>query len=161
MSKKKAKAKKAPPKKATAAKKSAKVVKMQPKAAKRRTASPRSQVLPGMEQVRNRALDRICENISDVRADLNRARAEDKDLQGQAVRVMSSASPAITAYRFAGVELVLVPGDAHLRVRTLKVQANTDGPAEETGPATDAGITEDEIDGLDDSGADQDEAAEA
>lgn len=127
MAKKKAgKAKKAAPKKKAPALKV--VPKKAAKKAARRTASPRSQVLPGMEQVRNRSLDRICEAISDVRSDLNRLRGEDKDLQGQAVRVM--AGEKVTAYRFAGVELVLVPGDAHLRVRTLKATANTDGETE-------------------------------
>lgn len=131
MSKKKAKK--------TAPKKPAKVVKMPAKGPKKattpRTKSPRAQTLPGMEQVRNRTLDRICEAISDVRGDLNRARAEDKDLQNQAVPVM--VRDKVTAYRFSGVELVLVPGDAHLRVRTLKTTANTDR-AEETGSGQDA-----------------------
>lgn len=127
--------KKKPAKKA-ASKKSAKVAtKKKPVA---RASSPRSQVLPGMEQVRNRALDRICEAISDVRADLNRLRGEEKDLQGQAVRVMESGK--VTVYRFAGVELVLVPGDVHLRVRTLKTAANADAPS-----APDDGVTADEI----------------
>jgi hypothetical protein len=93
------------------------------KQAKRPT-SPRSQVLPGMEQVRNRSLDRICEGISDTRADLNKCRGEEKELVNQAVKVMTTQK--VTAYRFSGVELVLVPGDVHLRVRTLKTGANSD-----------------------------------
>lgn len=141
MTKKKA-AKKAAPKK-----KAAKVVKMTPKAktAKPRAASPRSQVLPGMEQVRNRSLDRVCEAISDVRGDLNRLRGEEKDLQGQAVRVMTESKPPVTVYRFAGVELVLVPGDVHLRVRTLKSDANSDAPAEPAPSGQDAAATLDEM----------------
>ena len=140
MSKKKA-AKKAAPKK----KPVAKVLKHTPKknAPKPRTQSPRSQTLPGMEQIRNRALDRICEAISDTRADLNRARAEEKDLQGQAVREMEAKK--VTVYRFAGVELVLVPGDVHLRVRTLKSQANADAPSEADAEPDDTGVTADEI----------------
>ena len=136
MSKKKA-AKKAAPKK----KPVAKVLKHTPKkkAPKPRTQSPRSQVLPGMEQVRNKTLDRICEAMSDVRGDMNRCRGEEKDLQGQAVREMNGK---VTAYRHAGVELVLVPGDVHLRVRTLKVQANADAAPSKP---DDTGVTADEI----------------
>ena len=137
MSKKKPAAKK----KATPKAKSKPAPKMKPKAARPRSVSPRAQALPGMEQVRNRTLDRICEGIGDVRGDLNRLRGEEKDLQNQAVRVMSADK--VTAYRFAGVELVLVPGDAHLRVRTLKVTANTDG--DETGSGQDAAATLDEM----------------
>ena len=92
-------------------------------AAKRRASQPatrtaRHQTLPGMEQVRNRALDHICEEVSDVRADMNKRRQEEKELVNQAIRVMQESET--TVYRFSGVELVLVPGDTKLRVRTLK-----------------------------------------
>ena len=107
--------------------------------------SPRSQTLPGMEQVTNRTLNRICEAISDVRADLNRARAEEKDLQNQAVRVMTADK--VTAYRFSGVELVLVPGDVHLRVRLTKATANAEP---ETGSGQYAAATLDEMTADDD-----------
>lgn len=103
-----------------------------------RTKTPRSQTLPGMEQVTNRTLNRICEAISDVRGELNRARGEEKDLQNQAVRVMTTDK--VTAYRFSGVELVLVPGDVHLRVRLTKATANA-----EPGSGQDAAIT---LDGM-------------
>ncbi len=128
MAQKKKAAKKSKPVKAKAAPKKA------TKAAKaKRASSPRSQVLPGMEQVRNRVLDRICEEISDVRDILNGARKDDKDLQNQAVSVMSESKT--TVYRHAGVELALIPGDVHVRVRTLKVTANADGPAEGQDPS--------------------------
>lgn len=141
------KAKKAKPVKKAASKKAAKAVTMpaKAKAAKARKASPRSQVLPGMEQVRNRTLDRVCEGISDTRADMNRLRGEEKDLMMQAVKAMQSDK--VTAYRFAGVELVLVPGDVKLRVRTMKAgDVNADGDTEaddETGSGQDAGETAD------------------
>lgn len=113
-----------------------------------RRSSPRHQTLPGMEQVRNKALDRICEGISDVRTDTNRLRGEEADLQRQAVKAMQADK--VTAYRFAGVELVLVPGDVKLRVRTLKnQQANADavdeGEAEDTGEGQDAGVIADDL----------------
>lgn len=145
MAKKTAKSK-AKPKGKAKAKKSAKVVPMKArKTAPKRTQSPRSQVLPGMEQVRNKVLDRVCEGISDVRGDLNRLRGEEKDLQGQAVKAMTAGK--VTAYRFAGVELVLVPGDVHLRVRTLKSTANADAPddAEDAGEGQDVGATLEEM----------------
>lgn len=111
------------------------------KAAKRdRIQSPRSQALPGMEQITNRALNRICEHISDVRREMNRARGEEKDLMNQAVTVMTDSK--VSVYRFSGVELLLVPGDVHLRVRTLKDGANTNAPKAEP---DDAGVTADEI----------------
>lgn len=110
--KKPAKAKGAPKKKA---------------APRSRITSPKSQPLPGMEQVTNKTLNRICEHISDVRREMNRARADEKDLMNQAIRVMTADK--VTVYRFSGVELVLVPGDVHLRVRTLKdTPANTNAP---------------------------------
>ena len=110
------------------------------KPAPKKKTAPKAKNQPGMEQVRNRTLDRICEAIGDVRNDLNRLRGEEKDLQNQAVRVMTADK--VTAYRFAGVELVLVPGDAHLRVRTLKVTANAEP---ETGTGQDAAATLDEM----------------
>lgn len=124
-------------------KKPAKAIKHTPKkAAKKvmRSASPRSQVLPGMEQVRNRSLDRICEGISDTRADKNRLIAEEKDLMNQAVTVMQKDT--VSVYRYHGVELLLVPGDVHLRVRTVKEKANADAaPAK----PDEASVTADEI----------------
>lgn len=108
------------------------------KAAKKTQRGPRSQVLPGMEQVRNRALDRICESIADERAQKNQLIQDEKDYQREAVKVMQRDK--VTAYRFAGVEMVLVPGDVKLRVRTIKAQ-NADGaePEDETGSGQDAG----------------------
>lgn len=146
---KKAKAAKAAKK---TAKKAAKVLPMKArtasktaKPAKKRATSPRSQVLPGMEQVRNRVLDRVCEGISDTRGDMNRLRGEEKDLQLQAVKAMQAGN--VTAYRFAGVELVLVPGDVKLRVRTMKEGVNADGDsgAGEAGSGQDAGATLEEM----------------
>ncbi len=147
------KAKKPKAAKKAAPKKAAKVVKMTPKAkVKVRKPSPRSQVLPGMEQVRNRSLDRICEGISETRADMNRLRGEDKDLMMQGVKVMQADE--VTAYRFAGVELVLVPGDVKLRVRTMKAgDVNGDGAAEETGSGQDAGEIAESLTAGDDAAA--------
>lgn len=124
--------KKSKPAKKAAPKKKAKAA---PKPARTRSQSPHSQVLPGMEQVTNRSLNRICEAIADVRADLNRIRGEEKELINQATTVMSDTKTS--AYRFSGVELVLVPGDVHLRVRLLKNGGAE--PAKAEGSGQDAG----------------------
>lgn len=138
MAKKAKKAKKAAPKK------SAKVVPM-----RKKTKAPRSQVLPGMEQVRNRAMDRICEGMSEVRAEMNAKRGEEQSFQREAIKVMQGSG--ITAYRHAGVEMVLVPGDAKLRVRTMKEQ-NAEGTGQGAGAITDA-LTEEIADGIEDEAA--------
>lgn len=140
-------------KKAAPKKEPAKVVKMPTKAKAAKKATPRERInspksvpLPGMEQVTNRALNRICEHISDVRREMNRARGEEKDLMNQAVTVMTDSKQSV--YRFSGVELLLVPGDVHLRVRTLKEGANTNAPSKDA-PADDAGVTADETEEAD------------
>lgn len=75
-----------------------------------------------MEQVRSVRLDRFCESIGEGREEMNRLRGEEKgDMQG-ALREMHDKS--ITAYRHAGVELVRVPGEEKLRVRTTKEKAS-------------------------------------
>lgn len=112
-----------------------------PKAAKKALRQP---ALPGTEQIRNRSLDGVCEGISDVRATMSRSRGEEQDLTRRAVVVMQRDK--ITAYRSSGVELVLVPGDVKLRVRTLKDTANADAPAPEVkGDDDEPGVTSDEI----------------
>lgn len=135
--------------KAAAKKKPAKVTPISRKATNgsgrtvRRTKSPRSQTLPGMEQVRNRSLDRLCESLGDTRDDLARLQGEEADLQSQCMGVMQR--DGVTAYRHAGIELALVPGGAKLRVRKLKdktAQASTAAP-----PADDAGVTDEETQG--------------
>lgn len=107
--------------------------------ARPRIQSPRSQPLPGMEQVTNRTLNRICEHVSDVRREMARCRADEKELLNQAVTVMTDTKT--TAYRFSGVELVLVPGDVHLRVRLLKESSSAEpakGSGQEAGAIAEA-----------------------
>lgn len=151
MSKKKSKpvkdAKKSAPKKKAAPK---------AKASKRVTARPRSQVLPGMEQIRNTKLDRICEGLSEVRADMARCDGEEKDLKRQAIKVMGDQK--VGSYHFAGIALSLTPGDVKLSVRVQKEQ-NDNAP--ETGSGQDAGATLDEMTTPDDERlVEQDEDAE-
>lgn len=131
-----------------AAKKAAKakpkiVKKLKPSKAKKAVVrSPRSQVLPGMEQTRNQRLDHICEGISDVRRAINRLKGEELDLERQATVVMSEKS--IPAYRQAGVELALVPGEPKLRVRLINESATAKKKAAKA-DADEPGVTADEI----------------
>lgn len=148
MSKKKKVVKLKPKAKAKAAKKApAKqaAAKTAPKAPRKPLRQP---ALPGTEQIRNKSLDQCCEGISDTRASMSTARGEEQDLTRRAVQVMQR--DRVTAYRHAGVELVLVPGDVKLRVRTLKDTANADAaPEDAEDQADDAGVTADEVEGDD------------
>ena len=89
---------------------------------KPRKSGPRSQVLPGMEQVRNIRLDRLCESIGEAREQMNRLRQEEKGDAQMALREMHDQR--VEVYRHAGVELVRVPGEEKLRVRTTKEDAS-------------------------------------
>ena len=141
MATKKKPAKKAKPVKAKAAPK-----KSTPKAAKKRTASPRSQTLPGMEQVRHVKLDRLCEGISECRAEMN----EQRTLEGEKCRsaLVYMHDNTITTYRYAGVELVRVPGEEKLRVRTTKeaatLETEDEGSGQNAGEIADALTPDDE-----------------
>lgn len=129
MAKKKPKAKKAAPKNEYVNRKSKK---------KGKAKAPRSQVLPGMEQVRNRNLDRLCESIGEARESLNVLRAEEKTDLGRALREMHEND--VIVYRHAGVELVRIPGEEKIRVRTTKEKASEVTPAPEASDeAPDAG----------------------
>jgi hypothetical protein len=86
--------------------------------------TPKSQALPGLEQVRNATLDRASESIADCRATINGAKADEAGYVQVALREMmkvaSSLGQSTYSYKHAGVELLLVPGDAKLRVRALR-----------------------------------------
>ena len=92
------------------------------KARKGRTRRPRSQILPGMEQVRSKALDNICEAIGDVRETMNAAKKEESGFVLSALQQMQRTS--VTVYKHAGVELALVPGAEKLRVRLVKEEGD-------------------------------------
>jgi len=84
--------------------------------------NPSAQTLPGLEQVRSVKLDRLCESIGDGREQMNKLRTEEKDDNRQALRIMHDEDR--TVYRHAGVELVRVPGEEKLRVRTTGEDAS-------------------------------------
>ena len=84
--------------------------------------SPRSQPLPGMEQVRAVALDRLCEGIGECRDQINTARQEETGLIQSALQTMVKKN--LTVYKHAGIELARVPGAEKLRVRVVKEQGD-------------------------------------
>jgi len=83
---------------------------------------PRSQVLPGMEQVRSRKLDNLCEAIAECRAQKNAAVTEEKSLDATALQVMVGEGLAV--YRHGGVELARIPGAEKLRVRMTREEGD-------------------------------------
>lgn len=92
-----------------------------------------------MEQVRIAKLDNLCEAIAETRADMNELRTTEAGNEQAALRVMQQHD--VSAYRHSGVELLRVPGDEKLRVRTSKDNANSDaatGGGEATGAREDA-----------------------
>src|SRR5436189_3361799 len=94
-----------------------------------RARGPRSQVLPGMEAVRSKKLDNICEGIGQERETMNAARTEEQSLIQSALRVMQQTD--ITTYRHARIELSRVPGAEKLRVRMTKEEGDaSDGDLE-------------------------------
>jgi hypothetical protein len=95
---------------------------------------PRSQTLPGLDQVRNGKLDNLCEGIADVRATMNEAKQEEKGLIAAALQTM--VAKGVTVYKHGGVELARVPGAETLRVRLVKAQGDAD--ADDLEEATDA-----------------------
>ena len=123
--------KKKAPKKKAAPKKAVKAVKKAAPTSKARRSRPQSQPLPGFEQVLHSRLDRLCEGIAEVRTEMN----EQRTIEGEKCRaaLIYMHDHKVTTYRFAGVELVRVPGEEKLRVRTTKESATLESDDEGTG----------------------------
>ena len=126
--------KKNPTKKKASAKKPARVWKSghgqaRAKEAKARVkAQKQPALIPGL---RIKALDKLCEQISDTRAAMNRLRGEETDLERHAHKEMQEHGQM--TWSAAGVELARVPGDEKLRVRTIRETSTTQAPEEFTG----------------------------
>jgi hypothetical protein len=98
-----------------------------------------------MERVRNVRLDNLCESIAEERRAINDATVEVKGLSITALREMREKR--LTSHRHAGVELIRIPGEERLSIRTSKAadataetepeETDVDGEeaGEETGPA--------------------------
>jgi hypothetical protein len=100
-----------------------------PTVASQGTARPRKRsetqpAIPGMEQVRNAILDGVTKNLADIRATINASRQDEAaEIQTglrEMKRIAQNLGQATYSYKANGVELVMVPGDAKLRVRALK-----------------------------------------
>lgn len=110
---------------------SAKPARVSKTAAKSRARRPMP-AQQSFEEFRYKDLDRICQGIAETRAEMNRLRGEETDLELQALKTMRLHSS--TAYQSAGVELVRVPGEEKLRVRTARERtATAEAPAEPAG----------------------------
>ncbi len=96
------------------------------KAAKGRQRQGRQIPLPGVDR-RLSSLDDICTSIAETRAAMNQLRAEETDYEKTALKLMQRAER--TAYRWAGVELVRIPGEEKLRVRTARETTATSDEA--------------------------------
>lgn len=75
-------------------------------------------------------LDHICEGIADERRTKNAAIIEETALIAAAQKRMEGRN--VTAYKHAGVELVLIPGSNHIRVRLVKDTGDADVSGGET-----------------------------
>lgn len=86
------------------------------------TRGARSQVLPGLERIRSRKLDNLCEGIAECREQKNIAVKEETSLDLSALQVM--VKEGIHVYRHRGVELARIPGAEKLRVRITKEEGD-------------------------------------
>jgi hypothetical protein len=82
-----------------------------------------------MEEVRIRPLDNICKSIAETRGTINELRGEEAGLEQTALKLMREHRK--TSWRHAGVELVRVPGEEKLRVRTSKANATAEQAADD------------------------------
>lgn len=103
-----------------------------PKAAKRKVT--RQTALPGMGQVRNAKLDKLCENIGEARERKNEAIADEEGDSQAALRVMQDSK--VDHYTHAGVELIRRHGADKLSIKLLK-DKSAEGALS---PDADAGI---------------------
>lgn len=95
--------------------------------ATKRAAVPRD--VPLFPETRIKSLDKLCEQISDTRAAVNRLRGDETDLERHAHKEMQAHQ--VMNYSAAGVELSRVPGDEKLRVRTSKETSTTQADVDE------------------------------
>lgn len=89
----------------------------------KRKPQPRPRPLPGMENARISPLDNICQSIAETREQMNSLRQEETGLETTALKLMRKHQK--TSWRHAGVELVRVPGEEKLRVRTARERTAT------------------------------------
>jgi hypothetical protein len=77
-----------------------------------------------MERSRIDPLDDICVSISECRGQMNDLRAEESGLEQSALGLMRRHNK--TSWKHANVELIRVPGEEKLRVRTSRTHATAE-----------------------------------
>jgi hypothetical protein len=97
------------------------------KATTRKVKAPRA--VPLIKGLRIPLLDKLCEQIADTRAAMNRLRGDEADLERHAHKAMQDHRKM--TWSSAGVELARVPGDEKLTVRTSRVSSTTEAPEAE------------------------------
>lgn len=86
--------------------------------ARERHRQPAARALPGMEQVRDATLDRLCRRIGDNGAAMNELRTDvESDKQAALDHMLETGSKS---YHHHGVELLVRGGNAKLSVRPYK-----------------------------------------
>lgn len=101
------------------------------KSARERHRTPKAAALPGMEQVRDATLDKLCKRISDNTAGMNELRSDvEADKQAALDHMLAAGTKT---YHHHGVELIVRGGAAKLSVRPYQ------GDTQATAPADDAG----------------------
>lgn len=95
-------------------------------AGKRRTSKrpARAQVLPGMEQVRDTVMDRLCEDMGESLELAAKEATEQKGLKSSALKRMTEKG--LHAYQHAGTRFTLIEGSAKISAKRVK----EDGDAE-------------------------------
>lgn len=96
---------------------------------KPRAPKPRAAVLPGMDHLRIKELDDICESIAETREAINDAKREETDFERAAFKLMKKHKR--TTWKSSGVELYVVPGEEKLRVKTSRAKATGEVDDEE------------------------------
>lgn len=87
--------------------------------------APRTPALPGMENLGQiRDLDNSCRRLADIRHQMGDLRADEAAEMQTSLNAMRKHNR--TSYRQHGVELVRVPGEEKLRVRTSKAEATAE-----------------------------------
>lgn len=96
--------------------------------------------LPGMEQIRDVALDRICKSLAEEREDQNESKRTEEALKIDALKRMHTKE--LITYRAAGIELFRQVGAEKLSVRLAKGESSSGTgatPAEKDGDQFDEG----------------------
>lgn len=122
----------------------------------RRGAKAKQPALPGMAQVRNAALDRLCESIGSAREDKNRLTQEEVGDAQAALKIM--LAKGVRAYVHMGVRLTCKKGVDELGITLVKDKSEQGadlgsggGESPDAGPEPDAqdDTVDDSLDGGD------------